>query len=1517
MKKDALYYFGVDDQINQRIAESNPILIKRLNHVGEALGIRIQINSAKRTQDEQTALQKGNNKYPVAPGNTSKHLTGDALDIDYKSVLKHSQFNGDMKKMKAFFNRFGLDIPYDNDPVHVEGLKGFKEADPFGYAATAALRKINTTDEERASVGPWTGMVDDPLMLDPNKIPTMAAERIADVHGTTNNFFHQVGDKTTAAALDSPLISGLRLVSNAIWADKPKDREFRQEHYDAVFEANLSPAGLNYVLGATNPDELMLRLRQKKEDDARIEKVSRMSMGLSSIGTVVGSVGPDILMMGGLAAPRTLFTSGLKKLGGSASKLALTKGAFWADKAAFAAINGGLAAVDRRLAEEMGGFEQNYKAAILSSAAFSLALGTLVDMRSRGFDKTDNPNIIRVFKKADEFETAVAREAMGYNDTIARTWTKMKHTADDPALVKRLVKEEMMEGFKESNVIIVNKKKFAELMGEKGVSKKHPKAMVITEEIDGIKQRMTVLNPESWQMDDTLESVLAHEVGIHQSLSRRLNDEGRMYIHEVVRRTVLDPDIPSDHLLKRAQAMSDGDDFEDVLGFAAEIIETSKGAQKKALIKEFDEVFKDTDLNYSSTRLGLKQMFNEHYYEILEDGSIKQDDVVFSALHPAAVLDDVAETLSTSDIDDLSYLSAAEHTDKAQTFTTRNDVVVKNNSRGKFTRMFQKSRLFGTISTITANSPSKTMKYMSEKLFRNPTAGVKGLCVETAKEKLLTILVPEMKKFDDMYLEAFKKHLSEQSVPGKAKALLTDYRTFREGLNEEIINCYNKQFGGFHGYDDIDFSSSVKSMADQLKKITDMEIDVGKKSGEFFWGTQGASRNLIQKDWKPSSNEFTRAISARKVMDLYQLCGYDRQVFVSAIGNSVRKNINQGAYIDNLKRTMVKAEEVEDLKKILASDDMLAEHIKITANKYAEGILDKFDGSITTEAIDELTNVDIMAKRLDFDTSVKDIALPNGLLVSFDEALRDYDLGSILPAKLSRFSGKAAVKAVFGGGDTVDEIIDPLILQIEKELGDAVIRKQITRGKAKRELGAFKDGLDIILSNANSKLKIDTPMRALAAASLNSAYAGYGSNMGFNQIAEMGGSIGYNGLRAAFSISAYLRNIIKKMQSGTCDADFVNDILEFTKSKKMNDAIKHLTGSNSRIFRDTMEDGSRLAGIMDSWHSAIKLSGKGVSLLNFLTKLTESMEDGAREIAIAAVKRWSVDDVDFSRFGDMFTINKMAQIGIDGEDAIKAFRLKCKNYLSKKISADEMITLWKNEDAGSFISYINLLDRHVERSIQGMSVGGTPYITTGGANPIAMRILLQFKDFSLRAVHGQTFRALNEASMRDLDNALAAAYGIGTNSAMYAGVTYMKAWARYGNDDRKREAYLKGALTTERLATAGIVRGAITGSFLGFGNDVIEAATGKHSIRTTVQRPMYSSQGPRDGSDVVGDLIAQTPTIRQGWGLLSLGRMGYDAVMPGHKVTKRTYNDALTILPFNNAIPLLPIFEMIGNQVTK
>ena len=58
-------------------------------------------------------------------------------------------------------------------------------------------------------------------------------------------------------------------------------------------------------------------------------------------------------------------------------------------------------------------------------------------------------------------------------------------------------------------------------------------------------------------------------------------------------------------------------------------------------------------------------------------------------------------------------------------------------------------------------------------------------------------------------------------------------------------------------------------MADQLKKITDMEIDIGKKSGEFFWGTQGSSRNLIQKDWKPSSNEFTRAISARKVMDFY------------------------------------------------------------------------------------------------------------------------------------------------------------------------------------------------------------------------------------------------------------------------------------------------------------------------------------------------------------------------------------------------------------------------------------------------------------------------------------------------------------------------------------------------------------------------------------------------------------------------------------------------------------------------
>jgi hypothetical protein len=86
----------------------------------ELTGLKLQINSARRTFEEQDSLRKnwesGKSKIYAAPAGTSNHEKGRAVDIQQGK-------DGDVAAITAL-NRQGLSQTVPNDPVHFQAVDG-------------------------------------------------------------------------------------------------------------------------------------------------------------------------------------------------------------------------------------------------------------------------------------------------------------------------------------------------------------------------------------------------------------------------------------------------------------------------------------------------------------------------------------------------------------------------------------------------------------------------------------------------------------------------------------------------------------------------------------------------------------------------------------------------------------------------------------------------------------------------------------------------------------------------------------------------------------------------------------------------------------------------------------------------------------------------------------------------------------------------------------------------------------------------------------------------------------------------------------------------------------------------------------------------------------------------------------------------------------------------------------------------------------------------------------------------
>ena len=399
----------------------------------------------------------------------------------------------------------------------------------------------------------------------------------------------------------------------------------------------------------------------------------------------------------------------------------------------------------------------------------------------------------------------------------------------------------------------------------------------------------------------------------------------------------------------------------------------------------------------------------------------------------------------------------------------------------------------------------------------------------------------------------------------------------------------------------------------------------------------------------------------------------------------------------------------------------------------------------------------------------------------------------------------------------------------------------------------------------------------------------------------------YGGLHQLFHTFKPLGTLIDNIRLGKVTGEALKDAEEMMFGDTIESKIFTVNWGD-RVTRDALtQQGSIVNKALIMANDYASNLGKITSAINTLPKMTDGMIRGMRRQTILDTFKWA-NGKKFSKLRNPFSKAKLRASGIDSEleARIKENMLKYSKS-TNGVLEDINVTEWQRNDPISFAKFYDMVQTQAERAIvSGSRVGNRNLLKDTNA---ATQLLFQFKDYALRAINAQTFRAM---TARDVDDALAALLSIVTNTAAYA----LKAGATYGlikatGGDEKAKEYYDKYLNEDTLLRVAAFRSSIVGTPFSIPNDIAESAgIFDTSIRTSVNRGSYGS--PDSVGDYVGNIVAQTPALQQATAPLDVLNYFYRA--SNNEANKSDFRKALQALP----IPQwLPITTFINNCIVE
>lgn len=1298
-------------------------------------------------------------------------------------------------------------------------------------------------------------------------------------------------DKVTTGFMDGLTTTGTAYVMQSLWGNLMHSNnhfgamdKVTQEDIDYVKNAlpNDEEAQRFALLNGRDSEEIRWLVNQKLVDKQRAEKIAQFNDGCTL------TVANAARLIGGMVDPTMLIPVGtafngakvVAKLGNAVydvSKVARVAG----QAARVGLVNAGTTVANDALREKFGGInldakEYGWNAAVAGVGGAVLgALGGLISRNAR------TPEMQHVANIADSVETKAIRDTVGLDIT-------------------RIKNETIGEALKIHDVnygSTIKSKYYSKLeSNNKVIATTFEKAKALVENVSGIKipssakafyvpnEDYTILLTDKLKSTE-VDNVLAHELGVHAGLRNLVGEKDYQKLMDDVSNLA----NKSGHVFNNARRAINDYNPEEILAYAVEndmlpkgIISSVKGMVNRGLKREG----LSTKITTEQVRSMMVQQLNA---ERNLSGSIQRNPDGSTAF---------AGILYSKD----SFLNPQLFAD----FYTLEPTITRDTQKDlpKFFPKAVGKMLEQGVFGQTYNSAANSLRGIAPSLWNDVRGrGSKGLnmmSAETNKERLTHLLAKPYLE----YASIRNSYCLRNKQMGHAAHMAFD---------KLVTLAYNSKHAGSKSNVPQDFPDEVWQAVENIKALRDKQIELGKRSATDVGST---SDNFIEQDWEAVDHELWRVVDvdqrikftnrfasieeAEEALATYYKKAAKRDVVKAKIKRSLEKE-NKKIQEYNSKITEGSKRQPQELKDTNVTDDMVETWLDEHVPQAVRYILRENQDVTLQEGKATVGVLTSLKERIPIDTSLV-LKADNGYEFSFDNDLRSFDLDSIIQKNISRFAGEASFKNVFN----TQKDLDNFMIKVKKELDKAVEQGVINKSTAESDYKVFEQGLNE-LRGMRPHVDALSRLGALARIFSKLAYAKNGANMMFAQLGELGGAMAYGGLHQVFNVFKPLGKLVDDVRLGKVTNEALKEAEETMFGETIESKI-FTVNWNDRVTRDALtQQGSIINKALIMANDYASNLGKITSAINTLPHMTDNMVRGMRRQTILDVFKWA-NGKQFSKLRNPFSKAKLKASGINEEleARIKENMLKyskAPNGVLEDINAIE----WQRNDPISFAKFYDMVQTQAERAIvSGSRVGNKNLFKDKN---IATQLLFQFKDYALRAINAQTFRAM---TARDVDDALAALLSIVTNTAAYvlkAGATWQLIKAT-GGDEKAKEYYDK-YLNEDTLLRVAAFRSSIVGTPFSFVNDLLEGSgIVDTSIRTSVNRGSYGS--PDSVGDYVGNIVAQTPALQQATAPLDVLNYFYRA--SNNEANKSDFRKALQALP----IPQwLPITTFINNYIVE
>ena len=982
-----------------------------------------------------------------------------------------------------------------------------------------------------------------------------------------------------------------------------------------------------------------------------------------------------------------------------------------------------------------------------------------------------------------------------------------------------------------------------------------------------------------------VESVLTHEFGVHAGLQKAMGDKAYTRLMDNVSKFA----NREGSVFHEARQQADTYDPEEIL---AKVIEDDKLDDKSwnILKQSMNKVLRGEG---SSIQLNMKQV-----KAIMKEQSSLQKSPIGYYVNADGSTSFAGIRYSKDNIVNPENLARYIELEQNITRDTQNDVfthlpdVIAKPLR-KISKGMEQG-IFGQGINSLSNTERKYTTQIWQDARGRGLGNVNTITAEENKYRLVSLLI----------------HSYAQYGKTRAEWCLKNRHIGRAGqamFDKMVTNAYNAKYA-FNKANVIEnLPDEVLKAVEQLKAFREKMIDLGKRSAD---DVGAKTENLIDKDWYTVDDELHRQIDRDLLIKLSNhfnkkeemldfLEDYIRRGITQDKFEVIRKKMERAIVLENKKIERANnnipkgsSRKPQELKDTKVTDEEVQQYIDDNARSVAEGWSQGTFDPADPANLGNLGNLDFLKTRMPLDTT-HIMKLPDGTDFSFDNNLRDYDMDSHVLKNINRFAGEASLRNVFANQKALDTFL-------EKVKGELSVAKSYHKTNKSSADSDYKNLVHAIAEFRGTRPPDEIGMGRMTAVSKilrNLAYAKNGANMGFNQIGEVGGTIAYGGASQLFHAFPPLGRFIERVKMGKESSKTLRDADDYIFGSTLENEIWTMNWGD-RSIRDALTADSLIDRGLTFVADMSANLGKITSTVNFLPKMTDAMIRGLRTQTMMDSIRASYGERIGNAFRQPFSKAKLKAAHISNEDfmAIKENLKKYTTMKDKQVTSFDYRT-WQKNDPYTFMKWYGLIQNQAERGIISATKQGNKNLLKN-SSPL-WQMFFQFKDYNLRAINAQTFRAMTAG---DLDDAMATGLSIVMNMAAYAGRVGLTIGAlKASGADKKAQDYYNQMFDDDTLKRAAATRSTILGSPLSFANDFYEAATGASSVRTTVDRTK-KNQRDRTARDILGDMIAQLPAVREGTNY-TLNVIHAFNHATEDKFTRRDFSNMIRILPIPNMIP--------------